>query len=385
MSNYQDATNEIAYASDMTWSNTTAITEEIAFLKETLFHGVTVLLNESARANDDVAGYLGRVNSENARLLDLPFGQISGTTTVNEQARLKDRVYAGFQILTTESVYASDFAFGMLSSSVIEKITASDLVFGTRHVQCNTDEKAVIKDLAFAFSHYTVDEQAVLADRQYSQKHSMFTVAETALFTDQEIGVGLIADFTAECLRASDAIWGHLHAKSLIKENAYFDDYPARDEFTGQAWTANTDTWAMSRYAPYDFEGVAILDGQLFLWNSDGVYLSGVEGEHIQGQVKTGKLDFGEQLVHPQTAYLEYSSHGDNAQISIGVTSTQSGQPIQYEYLLPKERSTELTNGKVVLGRGLRGRHFSFDISIQGRATYVNAMSFEYSPTTRRT
>lgn len=75
---------------------------------------------------------------------------------------------------------------------------------------------------------------------------------------------------------------------------------------------------------------------------------------------------------------------GDDKQMSIAVTTTQSGQPSTYNYVLPNEVADYLTNGRVVFGRGLRGRHFAFGISIVAKSAKINALALEFTQTTRR-
>ena len=154
--------------------------------------------------------------------------------------------------------------------------------------------------------------------------------------------------------------------------------------FNGQAWTANTDTWAVSRYQPYNFEGLSVINDQVYAWNDQGVFVVGTEGEAIQAKLETGKLDFGESLVHPTAAYLEYEMLGADKQLNIAVTTTQSGKPATYTYTLADEQADHLTNGRLLFGRGLRGRHFAFGISIYAQSAKINSLSLEFTKTARR-
>ena len=66
---------------------------------------------------------------------------------------------------------------------------------------------------------------------------------------------------------------------------------------------------------------------------------------------------------------------GEDNQLDISVTTTQSGQPLTYTYMLPNKLANHLTNGRVLFGRGLRGRHFSFGISIAAQSAKINSLS----------
>ena len=116
----------------------------------------------------------------------------------------------------------------------------------------------------------------------------------------------------------------------------------------------------------------------------DGVYALNGTG-HVAGRVETGKLDIGgDQLVHPVSAYLEYELDGPDKGAQLDVTTTQSGAPQTYTYTLPSESAAHLTNGRFVLGRGLRGRHFSFTLRLQGTRGHINDLSVTTTPTKRR-
>lgn len=115
---------------------------------------------------------------------------------------------------------------------------------------------------------------------------------------------------------------------------------------------------------------------------ADGVYALDGGAETISGRIQTGKLDIGQGgLVHPLAAYLEYELDGT---AEMDVTTTQSGQAETYTYALPAEAAGELTNGRFVFGRGLRGRHFSFALRITGTHGYINDLSVNSAPTKRR-
>lgn len=89
-------------------------------------------------------------------------------------------------------------------------------------------------------------------------------------------------------------------------------------------------------------------------------------------------------IVHPLGAYLEYELSGNTRKLEIGVSTTQSGTKQTYYYVLPTEKSDDLTNGRVLFGRGLRGRHFAFEIKISGEQGYINDLNIDLSATKRR-
>lgn len=187
-----------------------------------------------------------------------------------------------------------------------------------------------------------------------------------------------------ETLMAFDFNQGKNIAKQFVNDLVFIEDDSSKEKQYGYAWTANVDTWAMSRYQDYGFSELAVINGVLYGVAEDGVYQLDAK-ELIEAKLVTGQLDLGQgQLVHPLGAYLEYELSGNTRKLEIGVSTTQSGTKQTYYYLLPTDKADYLTNGRVLFGRGLRGRHFAFEIKISGEHGYINDLNIDVSATKRR-
>ena len=183
---------------------------------------------------------------------------------------------------------------------------------------------------------------------------------------------------------AFDVNQGKNIAKQLINDLVFIEDDYSKEKQYGYAWTANVDTWAMSRYQDYGFSELVVIDGVLYGVGEDGVYRLDANA-FVDAKLTTGQLDLGQGgLVHPLGAYLEYELSGSSRKLEIGVSTTQSGAKQTYTYNLPAEPSNYLTNGRVLFGRGLRGRHFAFEIKISGEHGYINDLSIDMTATKRR-
>ena len=181
---------------------------------------------------------------------------------------------------------------------------------------------------------------------------------------------------------AVDESGGRLIARNLIDNVAVLEDsYLFNGVALGNAWTANTDTWAMSRYSDLPISRLVVINGKLYGESKDGIYQMDTGTDIVDASIKTGKIDFGEALVHPTSAYLEYELNGS---ASMQVKTTQSGKQQSYKYPLPRERADELTNGRILFGRGLRGRHFTFVLNISATHGYLNSLAINALSTKRR-
>ena len=230
----------------------------------------------------------------------------------------------------------------------------------------------------FIEDHITYSEQ--YAQRIKAKQRVIDTINVNELLKQQRKSQEKIN----ETLMAFDFNQGKNIAKQLINDLVFIEDDYSKHKQYGYAWTANVDTWAMSRYQDYGFSELVVINGVLYGVAEDGVYRLDAK-EHIEGELVTGQLDLGQgQLVHPLGAYLEYELSGNSRNLEIGVSATQSGSKQTYYYLLPTEKSDHLTNGRVLFGRGLRGRHFAFEIKISGEHAYINDLNIDISATKRR-
>jgi|GEM_PF-5352025 hypothetical protein len=190
----------------------------------------------------------------------------------------------------------------------------------------------------------------------------------------QDAGRGRDAVFTQA---EHGAFW---HDRVAVLASLMSDD----EQDVAMIWTANMDTWAVSRYLPHDVNALAMVDDVVLGLSNKAVYALDGDDEVISGSLKMGLVDCsGVGLQHPVASYLEYSQDND-AVMDLAVTMLQSGRDEHFNYRLARERANSLTNGRFILGRGLRGRHFGFELKLSGKAAFVNDWTIDCVPTKRR-
>lgn len=385
MSNYRDDTNEIATAGDKTWMGLSSVTEELARVSAAVFFGLLTVHSVAATASDETFGRQIGNTAELAQITDQVLDSFSASVLVLESVRVSDSAIERLRVLTAETATATDTVIESPSSTIIETATASDEVIGARTAHVLVVETARASDTALQAAVTLIEESAVASDSARGTLRARVLVESSAVVSGEHIDTAASHALVVESARVGDAAWGQLHAADLVTDNAVAEGVPVGgDDAGGQAWTANTDNWAMSRYAPYSFVSLAVIDGQLYGISDEGVHMLQGVGE-VLGSITTGPLDIGRgQLVHPVAAYLEYELDGDNKTAELDVTTTQSGEPRTYTYALPAERAAALTNGRFVLGRGLRGRHFSFTLRMLGTRGHINDLSVNTAQTKRR-
>jgi len=384
MSNYRDDTQETAVASSSVWMGLKTITESTAKITSTVLFGLMVTHYDQATASDEVIDRAAHMVTETALVSDEVNDSLAASVRLVEKARLSEKWSSRLRVLHSDEAVISDAFFHGMRQSVTESIAATDEVIDKRYTSSLVIETATATDFTGMYTLDLSEASAHISDLVDGSLTASDLVADTAFIAGEVIDSHTAkSPAITDQARAESRVFDALQARDLIVDMAVIEDsMPGSLADAGQAWTANVDTWAMSRYEPYGFRRLAVIDGVAYGEAEDGVYALSGGQEQIDGRLVTGKLDLGEgRLVHPVAAYMEYQLTGA---AEMDVTSTQSGAPKTYTYLLPEESADHLTNGRFIFGRGLRGRHFSFTLRLTGEQGAINDLSVDVAQTKRR-
>lgn len=373
-------------AYDASYHKIGSVCEEVVTVSDELLVGSTgSMASETVVVSDSVTGH--RI----VRTLASDTVKVSDSYTQVHRDLLEDAVIASSSSfgkleaadLIEDSAVVSDNIISSVSSIAEDIVKVSDELIGQRTAFTSSEDKVIVKDALF-FGRQDLWQDSVkvntrVIDRLYARDLTHEVATVTAVVIDNIIQSNFIDDVVI----ASDSVLDRLYSA-----DSWHDVIVVQDEVTnaggyrGQTWTANIDSWAMSRYNPYNFNRLVVINDTLYGEADDGVYRLDQEVTPVVASIRTGKMDLGKgQLTHPSAAYLEYELVG---QASMTVHTTQKGHAQQYTYMLPSELAGELTNGRFIFGRGLRGRHFSFELTMIGTHGHINDLSVEHTPTTRR-
>lgn len=317
------------------------------------------------------------------KVADAHFTYKTALQGVSENLKLRDSLHALSRSsdLIEESLVLSDTTRDKLKTLIVETLGLGHQVEQHNLVHSQVSESFKLHDHAVRIVSDTVEDTIRFADEFKKLSDTVELVIESLVFSDQVSGQRTVKTLAESNLSFSESIEGAKRAMSSVTELVFLDDeYQDGQEIIG-AWTTTADGWNMSRYYDYPYEQLIVINGRLY-----GVTATGIE-ELKQGsgvvaaQIKTARLDLGDGgLVHPESMILEYSLKGN---LSVDVVATQSGYLQKFNYVLQKEPSEYLTNGRVVFGRGLRGRHFEFAVNIEGSTAYINDMVVNITKTKR--
>lgn len=382
MSNYRDDMNDTLRLQGDAVSKLRDLGESTTRLRDGVEHRLQTLTEDGVALSGAFTDRATIVRSDGVALGDAVFGAATKRSTITEQVRLRDAIILKGKSLAEDSIALTDDTKHAVSARTSDAAAFSDEVLGQRRVVQLVVDGVRLNDAAPRIARELVAEAIVVSDA-YSGKlratgfffDSLALAAEddTATTTD-----GLLV----ERLRLGDEVWGTLHARNTVVDGLAMWDEVLQTGDYGQAWTASTDSWAMSRFAPFTFTSLAVIDGVLYGCNSQGVFALDGSSETMTAELRTGAMDMtGGVLAHPLEAHIEYELRGT---ATFDVTTTQAGTPTTYSYPLnARPVANALTNARAVFGRGLRGRHFAYTLRLTGQQAYINDWSVLVAPSKR--
>ena len=358
--------------------------EEAFILADHSFVKQSELITEDLGLGEIEKATYKAVHIEPFKVADAHFTYKTAFQSISDRLKLSDSLHALSRSsdLIEESLVLSDSTRDKLKTLIVETLGLGQELEQYNLVHSQVSESFKLHDLAVRIVSDTIEDTIRFADEFKKLSDTIELVIESLAFSDQVSGQRTVKTLAESNLGFSESLEGFKHATSSVTELLFLDDeYQDGQEIIG-AWTTAADGWNMSRYYDYPYEQLIVIDGRLY-----GVTATGIE-ELKQGsgvvaaQIKTARLDLGDGgLVHPESMILEYSLEGN---LSVDVVTTQSGYLQKFNYVLQKEPSEYLTNGRVVFGRGLRGRHFEFAVNIEGSTAYINDMVVNITKTKRR-
>lgn len=413
---------DVATASDEIYGNVSMQINDVAIISDSISGSLSARNNwvDTASANDrlifkqpsmivDSALITERWNSNAQNItteLAVGFDSTNGIkhagAVTDNTAKISDYTASFGKELAVNSALASDSTIAkshlktLVSDSAIisewvsldqtaisaDSATAKDTLFGSKTVNALLSNTAIASDGSLTLRGMLSSDSAIIFDSAPTHIKGRTLASESAVISDELLGYKQTnSRMLSDSATAFDTILGGLVAKNLWQDMAVVYDESINTQGGTNAWTANTDTWAMSRYDELPIKRFVVINGALYGEADDGIYQMDTGTEIVNATIETGKIDFGEALAHPTGAYLEYELNGS---ASMQVKTTQSGKQQAFRYPLPRERADELTNGRILFGRGLRGRHFTFVLNISATHGYLNSLAINALSTKRR-
>lgn len=387
MSSYRDDVNEIGVASDATWIRVFSVLEGTARARDEQFYRLHLLTTETAHVTEQLTERVAGLTTETARVSEQWAVSVRASNTVTEKARGRDTLFSRYRTLIEEAGQGADELAAATRVVVVETARASDEFHGQRRATQLVSESAKGRDLLVMLQRSLVEDAASASDTLLGKLRARDVVQELACALDEVIDATKArVQVLTERARVLDELFGKLQARDLVSDTPAigWDELLQLDGVIGQAWTADASAWAMSRYAPFGFTGLAVIDGEVYATAPDGVYALDGDTEQIRAELRTGLMDMtGDVLALPVESHVEYELSG-GGKAWVDVTQTQSGKPQTYSYALKgRPQADVLTNARFEFGRGLRGRHFAYALRLEGERAHINDWSVLAMPSKR--
>ncbi|MFH7764604.1 hypothetical protein [Acinetobacter sp. BSP-28] len=355
-------------------------------IKDTSFAKYKTNLEDSIVIADELRSTIKVLHQDSLQISEQYTGKNTATNIIHDSLKARDQVsnYKTANSLIIDSLSIHDTVNDTLKNIITERLVLSDEVQSFKQSSQLINDKLKAQDSSFIKFADLVHDQVVISDSIKTVNRFNDLIQDSLILSDVFIELSQPIDLIQDSLTIKDEGSGFKKAKGQINDTLFIDDESIDNHDSHIAWSSS-DSWDMSRYDAFNYEQLVVIDGRLY-----GVTASGIESldyghAEIAARVEMPKIDIGKgNLAHPLGMYMEYTLEGQSKAFTVDVGTTQSGNYQQYQYALPAEQSGQLTNGRVLFGRGLRGRHFNFTINMLGKFGYINDLSIDIAQTKRR-
>ena len=215
-------------------------------------------------------------------------------------------------------------------------------------------------------------------------------LTDAGAMSAQILGGLTIGQLFEDTASMTASVLGRLNAYNLIESSAaaaarVIDGLPIT------AWSAPTDSLAMTRYTLPPLNSLAPAGAALLMAGDDGIFeRAGADddGAQIVAHAKTNLMDFGDpKLKRPENVYVGYSTNGAVG-LLFGATravSGDNGQERSWSYTNGPHTYANSTGGRFQPGRGIESRYFRLTFTnVEGSALALRGVTITYLPMSRR-
>ena len=384
MSNYRDDTQETIVIGDSLWSGSRAVADDVVRITAAVVFGMGAVTADALTISDEVLDRRIHVVSESVAISDGAPGAAHAAGVTLERARIVDAAPGRLRIVIEDTLTATDEVSDRLGSVLSDRFTIGDDVADARHASQLVEDGARVHDKAWQPARQLIEDHLLASAGSLDRLRARAMLADELGAADEVLDARASPSVVlTDAVQVADESWGALAARSVATDTVVIEDAVVpTGALQGQVWTAPTENWAMSRYAPTQAEQLAKINGVLHAVTAEGVFALDGDAETVSAEVRTGLLDIGQgQLALLDAAYVEYELDGAT---TMTVGRPQTGAMQHWTYTLPPELAGTLTNGRFNFGRGLRGRHFSFTLRLDGTRGYINDWQTLFAKSQRR-
>ena len=295
---------------------------------------------------------------------------------IAESLRTSDAIARAYPELLTEGIGLADVLLPAIGMNVVEGLGLAEALTGNAIYGLTIEQSMRIVDALARFLFADVTEglglqPALTGNRLYTQSLSETLGIEAAIAPQFLLSATCDESIRIEAADVLQMIFSGAVTEGLRITGAYVSP---GGNFT--TWACNVATGAVTEYTNYEFNSFAYLEGKYLGASSEGLYeLSGEDdaGDAIIADLKSGLIQFaGSRFIGFKAAYLGVRSNTTD-EPSQFYLKIETGDGKSYTYNVLAEN---LRTSKVNVGKGIRTRYWSFELTSVGQDFDLESIEF---------
>ncbi len=380
--------------SNVATNNSAAYVEESLTLANgyDIAHTVAGVARATLRVSSSATVQVNDTLAENLTLSASAEGgnpvEVVGTALTITSAVYPDATPAN---VASSTLTASSAVYGVKAVYVAESLTVTDAARDSRVVAeivgatLTASSTATLHFQAVATSTLRVSSAAYNRPDPVEIATSTLTVSAALRYgvdariaealtatTEAHAGGQLRASLVAEVLHAESSASARVTAVHILRESLVVSGLVHADGTEFGAYSAPTETFAMSRWETMALESVVEIGGQLFAGGPTGLYRMDAGADDpdadIDASVRHGLSDFGvPNLKRASYAYLGWRGDG-GMRLTMGCVPQSSEE--SYSYEIERSAADSHVPARIRLGRGARSRYWRMTLENVGGADF---------------
>jgi len=363
---------KIATLPSVQWSLATTARDtlrlHVALLK--IYDSVTVSENFTVAPALSFYAYALREIDEVISLDGLVYAGFNWGVTLPETIKLIEDAKATYGALVSETIDISATASAVKHWLVMEAFHIIDAVNAKGTYHRSLSDAIVIADAVARFLGASIAEVMAIVDTATRRRLVTPTLTQNVQITDTVSRALLVQAVASDAIEITHDQVLKMIFKPVIDETIMLTAMHIEPSGSVTAWAINVQNNAVSEYTNFDFNSFATNGVKYLGANENGLYeLEGAtdDGQQIIAKMRSGIMQFMQSHSGSvKGAYLGLRGGGDWYLKIIADDKT-------YIY---KVTAKDMKTTKVEIGKGIRARYFSFELTSTGQEFDLDSIEF---------
>lgn len=291
--------------------------------------------------------------------------------TYVEQTQIRDALALTYPKVLTDAVTAGDLVKATQAMIVLERLRLADPLISKATYYATFAEALRLEDTFRNFFGGDVSDSISVTDSTIRKFYPVRSVSDQVTLADV-LGQTLILRVTAaDGINIDDINILKMLFRPTLLDGVDISAAYISPNGSMTTWAVNTETGAVTEYSNYTFNSFAQMGYKYLGATSTGLYeLNGDDdaGTDIVSVIKSGLAQFGgSRFSMFKAAYLGVRGGGDY----VFRLETGDGKFYDYDVIAQDMQTT-----KIRLGKGLRARYFSFQLTSTGQDFDLDSIEF---------